>query len=63
MVGSVALLLQAQVDGDRPGVGAGSIYGVAEVHQKRRNLPPDAGLDVRVGEVSSVEEVDRGDSD
>ena len=54
MVSGVALLLWAQVDVDCLGVGISSIDGAAEVHQEGRALPLEAGLDVGVGEVSSV---------
>ena len=62
-IASVSLLLLAQVDVDHFDVGISSIYGDVEVHEARRSLPPDAGLDVRTREVSLVEEVGCGDSD
>ena len=47
-VGSVSLLLLAQVDViDRLGVGISSIDGVTEVHGEILALPAEAGLDVR----------------
>ena len=57
MIGSVFLVLLAQVDADCLGVGVGSIGSVVEVHEKRRALPAETGLNVRIKEVSSVEEV------
>ena len=48
---------------DHLGVGVGSIDGVSTVHEEQRALPAEVGLDLRVGDVSLVEEVGCCDSD
>ena len=63
LVRSLGLFVRAEVDVDCLGMGVGTVDGIAEVHEEGRAPPSQAGLDVGVREVCSVEEVGGCDSD
>ena len=57
------MFLCAKVYVDCIGVGVVTVDGIAEVHEEGRAPPSQAGLDVGVREVCSVEEVGGCDAD